>query len=157
LHFDICVPRGSLPSDWSSMPEEALAAAVFRAMPLAVYWGESEFNRALADLANLLGVELDARVKCESFLEAARMLQLGRVAAILPDLASQELDRVRFHVFGRDLLKHAQRTIVLAWNKRNLEVRPSLARAKNHLLHAIAESLARGPESKPESQSTGRD
>lgn len=75
-------------------------------------------------IAEDAGVALQITVGCSSYLQAAQILESGRCAAALPDLALASLDRSRFH---RLALPHRY-PLHLAWSGRNADTRPGLAR-----------------------------
>ena len=61
-------------------------------------------------------------VACTSCLHAAKVLESGSAAAVLPDLALPFLDRRKYHA----LPLPEKFTLCLVWSARNVATRPAL-------------------------------
>jgi hypothetical protein len=73
-------------------------------------------------------------VACTSHLHAAKVLESGTTAAVLPDLALPFLDRSKYHA----LPLPERFTLCLVWSARNVATRPALA----ELVEIFGETLA---------------
>lgn len=80
-------------------------------------------REALEEIAAKRGSELKVSVACTSYLHAAKVLESGTTAAVLPDLALPFLDRSKYHA----LPLPERLTLCLVWSARNVATRPALA------------------------------
>ena len=91
----------------------------------------------LRQLAEGEGLRLNYRLICDSFIQASRAVQSGHYAAILPDLAREDLDGDHFTRIEWPGLRSETRTICLAWHKRTLRLRPVLEKVLPKLQAAL--------------------
>jgi DNA-binding transcriptional LysR family regulator len=102
-------------------------------IPLATIAGEGMFRASLEKEAMKGKLPFKFSLLCSSFPQAAKALQSERYAAILPTIASTELDKRRFAVVPAPFLKSRAREICLIWNPRTENLRPTSIEIKNHL------------------------
>jgi DNA-binding transcriptional LysR family regulator len=102
-------------------------------IPLATIAGEGVFRARLEQEAIKSKLLLKFSLSCSSFPQAARALQSERYAAILPSIASAELDENRFAVIPTPFVKSQAREIYLIWNPRVANLRPTTIEIKNRL------------------------
>lgn len=102
-------------------------------IPLATIAGEGMFRASLEKEAMKGKIPLNFSLACSSFPQAAKALQSERYAAILPSIASAELDQKRFATIAAPFLKSQAREICLIWNPRVVNLRPMTVEVKNHL------------------------
>jgi DNA-binding transcriptional LysR family regulator len=99
-------------------------------LPLATLEGEGSFRQELTALARKCRFRLNVRLECTSFPLVATALEKGGVAAILPSIASVELERSGIKEVKAAALKSFEREMCLAWNPRLLRIRTALAKAE---------------------------
>jgi len=95
-------------------------------LPLATLEGEGSFRNELAELARKEGQKLNIQVECSSFPLAARAVTKGRVAAILPSIAADDVKASGVEAVTIPMLKHFDRAMCLASNARLIRIRPIL-------------------------------
>jgi DNA-binding transcriptional LysR family regulator len=111
-------------NDWQS---------VVANVPLATISGEGRFRASLEEAAAKVKLRLNFSISCSSFPQAAKALQSGGYAAILPTIAGTELDKSKFATIAPPFLKSQAREICLIWNPRTMNLRPGTEVVKNHL------------------------
>ncbi len=94
---------------------------VLDSFPTALPIG-GRMREALEEIAAKRGRELKVSVACTSYLHAAKVLESGSAAAVLPDLALPFLDRSKYHA----LALPEKFTLCLVWSARNVATRPAL-------------------------------
>ena len=96
------------------------------ALPLALSLG-GEFQQRTMELAEKAKIALNIRWRCASFTEAARLIEHGVCAAILPEIAA---DYIRGNAIQVELpwLKSYRRRLAFAWHQRVAEARPAVAK-----------------------------
>lgn len=127
-HLSLYVP-------WSlaRTEKQALALLKDRRLPLALVPRETPAP-AVAVLA-----QWKARLTCANFFEARNALELGRLAALLPDFlapAQTKANRLRLPELASCLLAYR-----LAWNPRLLRLNPHAARRRDFLIAQLTQSL----------------
>lgn len=126
--YSLFVPVGLLSSkktsDWKG---------IIANIPLATIAGEGMFRASLEKEAMKAKIQLNFSLSCSSFPQAAKALESERYAAILPTIASAELDKKRFAAIPAPFLKSQAREICLIWNPRSVNLRPATLDVKNHL------------------------
>ena len=115
--FSLVLPKGLV----SRVPPD-LATALSKA-PLALPLG-GRLRSRIDEIADQAGVTLQVSVGCSSYLQGSQLAESGMCAAALPDLALASLDKKRFHLFPLPYCYE----LALAWNARNADTRPALAR-----------------------------
>ena len=134
-----CEPLGTqtyslfVPVDLLSKRKNPTWKEVIADIPLATIAGEGIFRANLEKEAIKERRRLTFSLSCSSFPQAAKALQSGRYAAILPTIASTELDPKRFAAIPAPFLKSQAREICLIWNPRAAELRPMTVEIKNQL------------------------
>ena len=93
-------------------------------MPIAMALG-GEFCEQVAALATRVGVDLNVRWRCASFTQAARLVEKGVCAALLPEIAA---DALGASAVAKEIpwLVGYRRRIGFAWHQRLLEARPAV-------------------------------
>lgn len=128
LTYSLFVPTkllsGKKPPDWKT---------VVNRIPLATIAGEGMFRASLEKAATKEKLHLRFSLTCSSFPQAAKALQSERFAAILPSIASTELEERRFSAIPAPFLKSQAREICLIWNPRVANLRPKALEIKSHL------------------------
>jgi DNA-binding transcriptional LysR family regulator len=107
---------------------------VIASVPLATITGEGAFRASLEKEASKGKLHLKFSLSCSSFPQAAKALQSERYAAILPSIASAELDLNHFVAIPTPFLKSQAREICLIWNPRIADLRPMTIEIKNCLI-----------------------
>ena len=97
-------------------------------MPIATSVG-GQFREMLMQAADKAKWPLRIVVSCSSFTQAARAMRAGDCAAILPDIAAQDLGDEEAAQISLPFLRSAQRRLSMAWNPRPAQVRPILLSA----------------------------
>ncbi|MBU6181439.1 MAG: LysR family transcriptional regulator [Verrucomicrobia bacterium] len=120
-----------VPKALSPKPPRELARAL-ESFPAALPIG-GRMREALARIAAKRGRELHVSVACTSYLHAAKVLESGTAAAVLPDLALPFIDRRKYHA----LALPEKFTLCLVWSGRNVATRPALA----ELVEVFSETL----------------
>lgn len=119
-----------VPKEWPMMD----AAAILEHRPWALTVG-GEFRRQFESAALKANVAGRPTHVCTSFTQAARLVERGSAAAVLPEIASLPND---VRKVGLPWLSRQQRSLALVWHPRNLEVRPPLEQVRKRLIHALA-------------------
>jgi hypothetical protein len=87
----------------------------------------------IAWLAQQEGLSLNNCLTCEGFPQACRAVQCGSYAAILPTIASGDLDDAECLEVEWPALKGEARWLALAWNPRQVAVRSGLEKVTSSL------------------------
>lgn len=120
--YSLFVPRSLLkkaPNDVN----DALASA-----PLALPVG-GQLRESIDSLAAKNGYSIDVAVGCASYLQAAKLMESGMCAAVLPDLALAAIDLRTVYRFA----VASPYNLCLAWSARNADTRPALGKLIQHL------------------------
>lgn len=126
LTYSIFVPKKLLPTT-----SDSDCRWLLENVPLAVQANTGSFEKALEEEAERLSIKLNIRLGCESFPQACRAVLSGYYAAILPSMASAELDAKNYAQFPVPLLKGQERMICVAWNPRLIRTRPEFEKIIN--------------------------
>lgn len=127
LSYSLFAPKSLVKGMASASPKELLAK-----LPLATSLG-GQFREQLTAAAGGAGWPLRIELSCGSLTQAARAVQTGAFAAVLPDLAVVEFSTGEVTQYPLPILKSYERQLVLAWNPRVAEVRPLVGRATTEL------------------------
>jgi len=112
---------------------ESAIGAIPLALPVA-----GKVRETMERMADKAGVRMTVTVGCSSYLQAAKILESGLCAAVLPDTALVALKPDQFH-----RLPLADRyELCLAWSARNADTRPGLARLIEELTAKMSKSAA---------------
>jgi DNA-binding transcriptional LysR family regulator len=125
---DKLLPRGS----------KATEAQLLQDLPLASQGDHTLFQQRLEEVAESRKWKLNIQLLCESFPQAAQILEQGEIAVILPDLARLTMDFSTVWAFPLKSLRELDREIYLAWQPHHLETRPHLAGAVDKLTTALS-------------------
>lgn len=115
------------------MPE---FAEMFTKLPLAMQVTDGQFSRLLNRIASAEVKSFRPAISCQSFPQTLAAVRSGQFAAIIPELAANELPSGSIHKIAAPELKRLQRDIVLVWNPRVIKVRPHAAKISQKL-HAL--------------------
>lgn len=115
---------------------------VIAEIPLATISGDGIFRAKLEKAVGKGKLRLNFSLSCSSFPQAAKALQSGRYAAILPSIASIDLDQEQFVAVPAPFLKSQAREICLVWNPHITSLRPMTVDIKNHLAKLFKLSCA---------------
>jgi len=125
LGFSLFVPTGLI----SSPQQKELSAKVISSLPLATLEGAGQFRQELEKLAKRQKLSFNIQFEVSSFLQAARAVQTGKFAAILPSIAAAELQGADVVELKPEFLRALSRRIVLAWNPRMARIRTVVSEA----------------------------
>lgn len=112
-------------------------AEVFTKFPFAMQTTDGQFSKQLLDIATEEDKAFRPSLGCQSFPQTLAAVRSGRFAAIIPELAIQELAAGSVHKISSPQLKQLQREIVLVWNPRVTKVRPHAGKVLNSLQSAL--------------------
>ena len=101
---------------------------VFSKFPLAMQTTDGQFTKQLRDIALSLDTTFRPALACQSLPQTLAAVRSRRFAAIVPELAVQELPAGSVHKILGDPLRQLQRDIILVWNPRVIKVRPHAAK-----------------------------
>jgi DNA-binding transcriptional LysR family regulator len=91
--------------------------------PLAMQSTDGQFTKQLSDIALSINVRFRPALGCQSFPQTLAAVRSGCFAAILPELAVDELPKGTVHTIAAGPLRQLQRDIILVWNPRFVKVR----------------------------------
>lgn len=102
------------------------AWSLLASIPLATSMG-GEYRRRFDELAETGKITPDIRFSCSSFRTALEFVkQSASVGGLLPDSASHALPPGEFTEIPLPFLQPYERELVLAWQKRILDIRPAV-------------------------------
>jgi DNA-binding transcriptional LysR family regulator len=110
---------------------------LFKRFPLAMQTTDGQFSKQLRNIALSEDDSFRPGLGCESFPQTLAAVRSGRFAAIIPELAVQELPTGSVHKISGDPLRQLQRDIILAWNPRVIKVRPRAAKVVTELTSTL--------------------
>jgi DNA-binding transcriptional LysR family regulator len=89
-------------------------------------------------------VELQPALACESFPQALAAVRSGRFAAVVPAIATADLQAGTFVEIVSAELQNLRRDLALAWNPRSIRVRPAAGKLAERLWKVLrlSESLS---------------
>jgi DNA-binding transcriptional LysR family regulator len=119
LRYTLFVPRALL-----SRTRERIPEALLESLPLAIPYGDEEFEARFEELRLARGLREGPALRCETFPQAARALRAGGYAAILPHFAKAEVDTETTLAIEAGFLKRFERAIRLVSNPRAIRLRP---------------------------------
>ncbi len=123
LGYALFVPRALAGNLRAANLKERLAA-----LPIATSAG-GQFRERLEVAAAKVRWPLDIALSCSSFTQAARAVETGGFAAVLPDIAAAQFASGTVSRFDLPFLKSHVRPLVLAWNPRAAAAREIVERA----------------------------
>ena len=133
LGYALFVPRKLV-----GMSKVAVWKTLLSKVPLATLETSGQFFERLNEAAKEAGIELQLRLACSSFPQAAKALETGRFAAILPKIAQVELSKDDYAQVPVPFLSDEMRELHLIWNRRQMHMQPELEK----FLTRIAKLLA---------------
>jgi DNA-binding transcriptional LysR family regulator len=135
VRYALFIPQKMLAGrrTWS---EQALAGE----LPWVTLGSDGEFMRQVEEGAGRRGFKINFRLITESFPQAARAVQTGNYAAILPRHAEVDFAKAGVKIMDAGFLDKAGRKVHLAWNPKLLRLRQGSEQA----LAALRELLVIG-------------
>jgi hypothetical protein len=94
--------------------------------PLAIMEGVGGYQTFLDALPAKHGIIIRKSVSCSSFPMMAKKLGILKIAAILPEIAQQELRPAEFKMSKFNSLKALDRDVCICWNQRRALMNPIL-------------------------------
>ena len=119
--FHLCIPRCMLTKGMAE--KDALSAHVWQKLPFATGRDGGEADAAIRNAMKNAGVDFRPKFECGSLLQAQKLVQLEACAAILPTVGISSLDPKRTLILPFTPLRAFDRTLVLHWNRRQMERR----------------------------------
>lgn len=110
---------------------------LFSNLPFAAHTSDGQFTQKLRDMAKALKVDLRPALICQSFPQALTAVQSGGFGAMLPALALKELKSGSYVELPADGFASLSRSVVLAWNARLPQIRPSAKKVIEHLQNEL--------------------
>jgi DNA-binding transcriptional LysR family regulator len=110
---------------------------VLSRIPLAAQKADGQFTLRFREIARALGVELQPALACESFPHALAAVRSGRFGAVVPAIATSELEAGTYVEIASVELQNLRRDLVLAWNPRSIRVRPAAGRLAERLKNVL--------------------
>ena len=132
LRYALFVPRGL-----ASVSKATAWKPLLAKLPLATLETNGQFFERLKTAAGDAKIDLKIRLACSSFPQAARALETGRFAAILPKLAEVELSEDEFAQIPVPFLKDEVRELHLIWNRRQIQMKPEFDRFRRILARLL--------------------
>jgi DNA-binding transcriptional LysR family regulator len=96
--------------------------------PLATQTTDGQFSAGLREIAKTLGIVFTPGLSCQSFPQTMAAVGSGRFAAIVPELALEELGTMGVHRISDPMMRTLDREALLAWNPRLVRVRPNASK-----------------------------
>ena len=131
--YSLFIPDKLRPRD-----SKATEAQLLQELPIASQGDNTVFQQRLEEAAESKKWSLNIHLLCESFPQAAQVLEHGEMAAILPDVARLTMNFDSVWAFPLKSLRGMEREIYLAWQPHHLETRPHLACAIDKLTEALS-------------------
>lgn len=108
---------------FSTPKAKGVSAEVLARLPLATLEGSGQFRQELQRLTERHKLRLNLQLELSSFPLAARAVETGGYAAILPGIAAADLAGSGAVEVKPDFLRDLSRELILAWNPRLARVR----------------------------------
>jgi DNA-binding transcriptional LysR family regulator len=121
VQFGIFAPKKLLPTGGKVDHKRILES-----LPLVRHNPGGELVNRIAWMAEQEGISLNHCLTCEGFPQACRAVQSGRYAAILPTIAKGDLKAGDYVEVEWPALKSEARWVALAWNRRQVGLRPAM-------------------------------
>lgn len=134
--YSLFVPRRLAPGLTSANMRKRIGD-----LPIATSIG-GQFREQLETDAEKAKWPLNIEVSCSSFTQAARAVESGGCAGVLPDVAIAQFDPAKVTRFELPFLKGYIRPLVLAWHPRTAAVRDVHTRAREALVTLLRQSAA---------------
>lgn len=126
-----------IPDKLRARDTKATEAQLLQELPITSQGDHTLFQQQLEEVAQSRKWNLNIRLLCESFPQAAQVLEQGQMAAILPDLARLTMNFDAVWAFPLKSLRELDREICLAWQPHHLETRPHIGCAIDKLSAAL--------------------
>jgi DNA-binding transcriptional LysR family regulator len=120
LVFCLCVPRVLLRGKGTATLTDPL---LWGRLPFAAAITGVQFDEELSQAMEGAGVDFQPAVKCQSLLQVRELVARGGHAGILPSVGTTGLGNRRVAVAPFGPLAHYGRSLVLHWNRRQMERR----------------------------------
>ena len=125
LRYSLFVPRHLM-----SVSKRPAWKTILGKFPLATLESSGEFFETLKEAAGKEQIDLQVRLACSSFPQAAKALETGQFIAILPKVAEIELPKGEFLQIPVPFLESHVRELHLIWNARQMTMRPEAERLR---------------------------
>ncbi|MBL9115165.1 MAG: LysR family transcriptional regulator [Verrucomicrobiaceae bacterium] len=119
--FHLCIPRRLLKRGTSQ--QDASSPLVWQRLPFAAGRDGGEADAAIRNSMKGVGVDFRPKFECGSLLQVLKLVQLEACAAILPTVGIPSLDPKLVLVLPFTPMRTFDRTLVLHWNRRQMERR----------------------------------
>ncbi len=133
MRYCMAIPRSLLAGHVAPTISRA-----FRELPMAVQVSSGEFTATLLSIARNFAPDFHAAISCQSLPQVLAAVKSRRFAAVLPELAAQDLPENTYNLLTGRELAPLNREICLIWNPRVMSVRPHasilLAECRNAFL-----------------------
>jgi LysR family nitrogen assimilation transcriptional regulator len=134
--YSLFVPRKLAPGLTSANLRKQIGE-----LPIATSIG-GQFREQLEADAEKAKWLLNIEVSCSSFTQAARAVESGGCAGVLPDVATAQFEPAKVTRFDLPFLKSYNRPLVLAWHPRTAAVRDVHTRAREALVTLLRQGCA---------------
>jgi len=128
LHYSLFLPAALVPNEAKSD-----VRIMFATLAIATSRG-GMFREVLETAAAKAGIPLRIDLSCASFAQAARAVQSGGYAAVLPSIAASVLPMPAYVQIALPFLKSYKRDLALVWNPRLANVRPIVEKSRDVLM-----------------------
>jgi hypothetical protein len=106
--------------------------------PLAIMEGVGSYQTFLDGLPAKHGIIIRKSVSCSSFPMMAKTLNVLNIAAILPNIARQELNKAQFDMLELESLRALERDLCVCWSSRLANMNPMLTELGTGLGNGLA-------------------
>src|SRR5208337_4027069 len=130
MDYALFVPRDRVPA-----AHDKDALWLLQNVPLALHESANEFKRALERGTKIK--DLRVQLRCETAVQSSRAVLSGKYCSILPAIAQEEFDEMKYLRLEAPMPKDYERKICLAWNPRLLEMREGFRQLKDRLANCL--------------------
>lgn len=148
------VRASAVPKGLRALPVGELALALFvprqlgqvtppgdlellRGLPLALPETDDDSTLALRRAGRTVGIELQVRLRCTTFPQAAKAVRLGHAAAVLPVIAREDLIPPATQLVLLRCLKDCTHKLSIVWNPQVSGTRPMVEAAARGIAKAV--------------------
>lgn len=107
---------------------------------LPIMEGAGNYQSFLEELPAKYGIIIRKSVSCSSFPMMAKTLKILEIAAILPEIAREELASTEFNMRKLTSLHPLKRDLCICWNKRRAKMNPTLHKFGHSLSKLVKNS-----------------
>ncbi|MDB6055485.1 MAG: transcriptional regulator, LysR family [Verrucomicrobiales bacterium] len=119
MRYRLAIPRSLLAGTVAPTIAQA-----FRELPMAMQVSSGEFTTTLQSITKSLAMNFRAALSCQSLPQVLAAVKSRRYAAVLPEIAAQELPKNTYNFLTGRELAPLNSEICLIWNPRVMSVRP---------------------------------